>query len=452
VRSELVTLAGHLRRMVCASVSHLSDGLRADTGALRWRHRRIGVRLCLLAVFFPAAQSIGSGLFELRKLRLCGGGPAAELTKLDMAAAEGPDVVVPLVLADSSGDDNSDHMDTSRECATQALSSSQRRTPSAPTGQAGSSGPRAWTAEEIRAVQEKVLPTFCHDPHLQIRPLTADGGISKHMVQAGGRGPVTPKDGETVFFHYELYYEDALVASSRVRNGRFQPALSQRLKSRHAGGREQDGGAQAHEAHEAASLSSWEVILRNMSRGERALVFVTTERRQRQLVLAPFMTAAANISSHLLRTASFNTNATSGGAGCPASRDKDMLARKPMRLLVEVLAFGRELLQPPVPWPAAYLGAVPTLRLETEAEAKAESLCGALRGGHGQVVYECRGWGSGDASPDFGDEVLVRWGVVRGKGKWGGGWDIGAPGLANCRSLLCVVRWCMQGKMGRGWG
>ena len=442
--------------MVCASVSDHTDGPRADTGALRWRHQRIGVHLCLLAVFFPAAQSLGSGLFELRKLRLCGGGPAAQLTKLDMAAAEGPDVVVPPVLADSSGDDNSDHMDTSRDCATQALLSSQR-TPSAPAGQARSPGPRAWTAEEIRAVQEELLPAFCHDPHLQIRPLTADGGISKHMVQAGGRGPVTPKDGETVFFHYELYYEDALVTSSRVRNGRFQPALSQRLKSR-SGEREQDRSAQAHEAHEAyeaheaASLSSWEVILRNMSRGERALVFVTTERRQRQLLLAPFMTAAANISSHLLRTASSNTNATSGGARCPASCDKDMLARKPMRLLVEVLAFGRELLQPPVPWPAAYLGAVRTLRLQPEAEAEAESLCGALRGARGQVVYECRGWGSGDACPDFGDEVLLRWGVVRGQGKGCGGADIGAAGLANCRSLLCVVRGCMRGKMGRRWG
>jgi len=446
VRPQLVTLA----RMVCASVSYHTDGPRADAGALRWRHQRIGVRLSLLAVFFSAAQSLGSGLFELRKLRLCGGGPAA-LTKLDMAAAEGPDVVVPPVLADSSGDDNSDHMDTSRDGAAQALPASLHRTPSAPAGKAGSSGPRAWTAEEIRAVQEAVHPAFCHDPHLQIRPLTADGGISKHVVQAGGRGPVTPKDGETVFFHYELYYEDALVASSRVRNGRFQPALSQRLKSRRAGEREQDGGAQAHEANEAASLSSWEVILRNMSRGERALFFVTTERRQQQLVLAPFMTVAANISAHLLRTASSNTNATSGGAGCPANRDKGMLARKPLRVLVEVLAFGRELLQPPVPWPAAaYLGAVPTLRLQTEAEAEAEaeaeSLCGALRGGRGQVVYECRGWGSGDASPDFGDEVLLRWRVVRGKRKrkWGGRGEVGAARLAarlaNCRSLLLRVQ------------
>jgi len=42
-----------------------------------------------------------------------------------------------------------------------------------------------------------------------------------------------------------------------------------------------------------------EVIRRNMTRGERALVLVTTEQRQRQLVFAPFMAAAANISSYL---------------------------------------------------------------------------------------------------------------------------------------------------------
>ena len=77
-------------------------------------------------------------------------------------------------------------------------------------------------------------------------------------------------------------------------------------------------------------------------------------------------------------------------------------------------------------------------------------MCGVLRRGRGQVVYECRGWGSGDASPDFGDEVLVRWGVVRGKGKWGGGGGIG--GLANCRSPIVRGARVYAGKMGWGWG
>ena len=408
----------------------------------------IGASLFLLAVLLPAARSLGSGLLGL-------GAAPRPLSKLDLAAPEGPDMVVPPVLADSGGDDASDASDASDPSDASGPSDASDASDAIRDGAEGASGARAqagnggagaraWTAEEIRAVREACCPADGTDPHLRIRPLTADGGISKHVVQAGGRGPATPADAETVFFHYELYYEDALVASSRVRNGRLQPALSKRLdRSSCRGEQGQDGGAQDREAPATTWPSSWEVILRNMTRGERALVLVTTEQRQRQLVFAPFMAAAANISSYLLRTASNNddasANATSGSAARADSGDA--LARKPLRVLVEVLAFGRELLQPPVrvPWPAAYIGGVRTRRFEAQAAAEGGGGGGLLGGMCGDVVYECRGWGRGDASPDFGDEVLLRWGVV-GEGG-GGGWGCGCSPACQLQVALyvCVV-------------
>ena len=295
---------------------------------------------------------------RLDRLQLSGGaadeGPTP-LTKHDLAAAEGPHVVPP-VLADDSDD-----TDTQSDATAADPPSSDSLIAGAQGG--ATSAPREWTADEMQSVRDEYMERLFTDPHVPMVPLTNDGSISKHIMQPGERAGTTPTCGQRVFFHYDLFYEDATIASSRVLHGIHQAAPSllvapisaqagdAHARGRHVekndtegagrsaasageisvdaegGGRDIDGARAQDWGHQETDpggrggggdqeREAWEIILSNMTRGERAMLLINNQRHQHELLLPQFISAA--------RTLFCNRTTTRA------------LGLKPLRLVLEV--------------------------------------------------------------------------------------------------------------------
>ena len=330
--------------------------------------------LMLLLLWLPCVSlrstHATSLFYSCTGMRLSGGCMGSDgvrgprLSKLGLAAVaavEGKEVLVPAVLADNDSDD--EIADKS------AVSTGSDSSPSSPGGveqdEKAQSRSRVWSAEEIQEAHDRYYGRFFTDPSLPLTPLSADGSISKHKLQGCDRDAATPQSGERAFFHFELYYEDMLAASSCVHNKTPQPALSLLLGSGEAG----------------SDDSAWELILRSMSRGEQAMLVITQQQRQQELLQPVFMAAAHGIGS------------------------AHILGRKPLRLIVETFAFGRERLLLPAALPRSWFRPCGGEGANMTVEGVG---AGDKREGEGDITYECLDWGRGDASPKFGDEVLVR--------------------------------------------
>jgi len=387
----------------------------------------------------------GNACPPLLNLRLSGGAPGVlphqrdlganrppSLSKLDLAAAGGaPDVIVPRVLAghEGDGDDSTSGGETRPE--------EDRDEPalsSCPESPETAGKVRQWGQQEIQSLYDKYVGNLM-DPHAPLMQMTEDGSIRKHLLQPGASA--APKPGETVFFHYELYYEDIMVACSRHVDGRYQPALSCRVGGPAVATQqeERDGSVGGG----SGERQIWEIIFQNTSRGECSMVLVTGQRRQQELLQPPFMVAASGASARLV------------------------LGRKPLRLVLDVFAFGHQPLNPPAQMPAAWFGGAQVdaawggkLRnlswamgeaewdgdssrassLQDGASQESQGGGAALAAGAGGIVYECTKWGSGGETPSFGDEVLLRVKLVEDDG----------------HGMLCEERDGDTARQRHGWG
>ena len=207
--------------------------------SLHGNHRFV-FKVVLVNMFMAlgsSSPSCSDAASRMATLRLSGGGTAnarqvRPMSKADLAgAAEGPETVIPHVFADSR--DDADYMQSDAHEAVHDSSGV-----SVEDGMAGEENGqrREWNADDMQAVQDKYMSSLFTDPHVPLTLISGNDSISKLVVQPGTGAHVSPQSGDRVFFHYELCYEDSMVASSRVFHGYAQPSVSLLLGENNATG------------------------------------------------------------------------------------------------------------------------------------------------------------------------------------------------------------------------
>jgi hypothetical protein len=124
--------------------------------------------------------------------------------------------------------------------------------------------------------------------HQHLECLCKQGPVLKQLLSPGSakdNGTITP--GEEVFFHYQIFFRDDLIADSRAHDGVLLPPARLVLAAPPL-----PDSAPAAAPCGAGAGDVWDVAMRSMRRGETSLFLVHGQERTAQLLARPFLRRA----------------------------------------------------------------------------------------------------------------------------------------------------------------